>query len=101
MKRVAGDDFDTRPIPEDQRILHIDVTFDDSGSNASKLTPNMYASNSYQQKTHLGLQSCAIVKLYTAEYPYLRDVGILLKKFLGNHDLSCTYYGNLLDLLSK
>jgi len=35
-----------------------------------------------QPKTHLGLASCALLKDYVEKYPCLRDVAILLKRFL-------------------
>jgi hypothetical protein len=32
MKKTEAGDFERRKINEEQRILHIDITFDDSGS---------------------------------------------------------------------
>jgi DNA polymerase sigma len=44
-------------------------------------------------KTHLGIASCNLLKDYTATYPCLKEVGILLKEFLSLHDLNSAYRG--------
>ena len=44
-------------------------------------------------KTHLGIASCNLLKDYTASYPCLREVGVLLKEFLSLHDLNSAYLG--------
>jgi hypothetical protein len=44
-----------------------------------------------QPKTHLGLASCTLLKDYVKTYPCLRDVAILLKRFLAVNDLNSAY----------
>lgn len=44
-------------------------------------------------KTHLGLASCALLKDYVRTYPYLREVAILLKRFLSTNNLNQSYLG--------
>jgi len=44
-------------------------------------------------KTHLGLASCTVLKEYVRTYPHLRDVAILLKRFLAEHDINHPYLG--------
>ena len=46
-----------------------------------------------QPKTHLGLASCTLLKDYVKTYPCLRDVAILLKRFLAENDLNSAYQG--------
>ena len=46
-----------------------------------------------QTKTHLGLQSCALVQYYLANYRHLRPVAILLKRFLALHNFNIPYNG--------
>lgn len=44
-------------------------------------------------KTHLGLQSCQLVQNYVASYQHLKEVALLLKKFLAIHEFNSPYYG--------
>lgn len=53
-----------------------------------------------QTKTHLGLQSCALVQYYIANYRHLKPVSILLKKFLAIHNFNSPYYGKIRSLYS-
>lgn len=48
-----------------------------------------------QLKSHLGLASCSLLKKYVQSYPYLREVTILLKRFLAEHELNSPYHGGL------
>lgn len=70
------------------------MTFDDSpvpgiGDNLDFIDPNSPA------KTHLGIQSCELVQRYLCDYPNLKEVAILLKKFMANLGLNCPYLGGL------
>lgn len=47
----------------------------------------------FETKTHLGLQSCALVQRYITEYKHLKEVAILMKKFLALHNFNSPYYG--------
>jgi len=44
---------------------------------------------------HLGIASCGLIKQYVDSYPWLREVGILLKEFLVLHDLNSAYLGGI------
>ena len=44
----------------------------------------------------MGIKSCELLSEYTATYPCLREVGILLKEFLSLHDLNSAYRGKKL-----
>ena len=44
-------------------------------------------------KTHSGISSFNLLKDYVSRYPCLREVGLLLKKFLVTHDLNSAYHG--------
>jgi len=89
------------PLKESQKLLALDITFDDSdGANnansykASMMNPIIQDFNPMgmhehfgppsqtQTKTHLGLASCNLLKDYVNNYPCLREVAILIKKFL-------------------
>ncbi len=50
-------------------------------------------------KTHLGLASCALLKDYVRTYPHLREVAILLKRFLTVNNLNQSYLGKTLSNL--
>jgi hypothetical protein len=39
-------------------------------------------------KTHLGLASCDLLKGYVRDYPYLKEVAVLLKRFLAVNNLN-------------
>lgn len=77
-------------IDQDQQILSIDITFDDSMSNDTTKSADYGIS-----KTHLGLESCKLVSNYVATYPHLKEVAILLKKFLAIHNFNSPYYGKM------
>lgn len=51
-----------------------------------------------QTKTHLGLQSCALVQYYIANYKHLKPVAILLKRFLAIHNFNSPYYGKQISI---
>jgi len=95
-EREEGD-FERRPIPESQRYLSVDITFDDSPVNQAKtslpVSPSDMFDQAMQTKTHLGLQSCALVQYYIANYKHLKPVAILLKRFLALHNFNSPYYG--------
>lgn len=44
-------------------------------------------------KTHLGLASCKLLKDYVRNYPYLKEVSVLLKRFLAVNNLNQSYLG--------
>jgi len=44
-------------------------------------------------KTHLGLSSCNLLKDYVRTYPYLKEVAVLLKRFLAENNLNQSYLG--------
>jgi len=44
-------------------------------------------------KTHSGISSFNLLRDYITRYPCLREVGVLLKKFLVTHDLNSSYLG--------
>ena len=44
-------------------------------------------------KTHLGLASCKLIKDSVDTYPFLREVAVLLKRFLAVHDYNSSYLG--------
>lgn len=46
-------------------------------------------------KTHLGIQSSILVQQYMQTYPNLKEVSIVLKKFLANVDLNTPYFGGI------
>ena len=60
------------------------------GFNAPK---DVYGVPTAVSKTHLGIASCDLLKDYTAMYPCLKEVGVLLKEFLSLHDLNSAYLG--------
>jgi len=101
-EREEGD-FKRRPIPESQRYLCVDITFDDSPpANQSKqslpASPSDIFDQTMQTKTHLGLQSCALVQYYIANYKHLKPVAILLKRFLAIHNFNSPYYGKRISI---
>jgi hypothetical protein len=99
IKESEEGDFGRRPIPDNQRYLAVDITFDDSSSTTVPMS--MYPTMSYydqetaQTKTHLGLASCRLVQSYIANYKNLKPVSILLKRFLALHNFNSPYYGGL------
>lgn len=58
---------------------------------------NMEYGGPPQPKTHLGLASCALLTDYVQTYPYLREVAILLKRFLAVNNLNQSYLGKILS----
>ena len=46
-------------------------------------------------KTHLGLASCDLLKSYVSVYPCLKEVALLLKRFLAVNNLNHPYLGKL------
>jgi hypothetical protein len=44
-------------------------------------------------KTHLGLASCNLLKEYVRTYPHLKEVAVLLKRFLALNNLNQSYLG--------
>lgn len=46
-------------------------------------------------KTHLGLASCRLLKNYVRDYPYLKEVAVLLKHFLAVNNLNQSYLGGI------
>ena len=62
------------------------------GLNTPK-SDNFFGFPTAQPKTHLGMESCKLLKQYTSTYPCLKEVGILLKQFLSLHDLNSAYRG--------
>lgn len=47
------------------------------------------------QKTHLGLASCSLLKDYVGRYACLREVAVLLKRFLALQNLNVPYNGGI------
>lgn len=103
---------------KDFHFLPVDITFDDSQPDSVNNSLNdMTGGNerdafmanfgilsgmglapfgglpTAQAKTHLGIASCDLVKDYVGAYPCLREVGILLKEFLNEHELNVAYKG--------
>jgi hypothetical protein len=52
------------------------------------------------QKTHLGLASCKLLKGYVARYACLKEVAVLLKLFLADHELNVPYQGKINNLIT-
>jgi DNA polymerase sigma len=91
-------DFARRPIPDNQRYLNVDITFDDSSSTAVPMSMYQmpyFEQENIQTKTHLGLASCRLVQSYIANYRHMKPVAILLKRFLAIHNFNSPYYGGL------
>ncbi|CDW86887.1 UNKNOWN [Stylonychia lemnae] len=100
MASIIGIDFESRPINEELRYLSVDITFDDSSSsqNLNAMSQNYFTDimgTMNNTKTHLGLQSCSLVQYYIANYQNLKEVSILLKKFLAIHKFNSPYYGGI------
>jgi len=101
MLETEIDNFKNRPISDETKLLSIDITFDDNQTVPESISDNQspFMGEIYgvpiQQKTHLGIQSCALVKFYAENYPCLKEVTILLKKFMAIHDLNSPYYGGI------
>ena len=75
-------------------MLSLDVTFDDNP--APGITDSLdHLNPSSPAKTHLGIQSCELVQRYLADFPNLKEVAILLKKFMALLELNCPYLGGL------
>lgn len=103
---IEIEESEKRPIPENQRYLSVDITFDDSPVHAYKyhnlgqsmiMSPDAMHHSFYdnQPKTHLGLQSCSLVQRYIQDYKSLKQVAILMKQFLSIHNFNSPYYGKL------
>lgn len=100
--------------------LKIDITFDDNLSQVDQedyeigmllSNPNLgggYTPPHYylakqgggityggiiEQKTHLGIASCNLIKYYVENYKCLKEVSIILKKFLAIMGLNSPYHG--------
>ena len=100
---------------EEFHFLPIDITFDDSQpDNANSMGNDLLGNDAFavnfgllgqiglaspfgglpaQGKTHLGIASCNLVKDYVGAYPCLREVGVLLKEFLAEHEFNVAYKG--------
>lgn len=74
----------TGPEIEKEQILQLDITFDDS---------DQHGGDYYAGKTHLGIQSCLLVQSFLREFPYLREVAIVLKKFMTHFEYNHPYSG--------
>lgn len=48
-----------------------------------------------EQKTHLGIASCRLIKYYVETYKCLKEVAIVLKLFLARYNLNSPYMGGL------
>jgi hypothetical protein len=95
-----------RPLlGQKQSLLKIDITFDDNQGNNFSNNDNylMDQNSSYidqtaiydstNPKTHQGLASCNLIKKYVEHYKCLKEVSIILKQFLDEHDLNTPYQG--------
>ena len=99
MKAQLAEGEPPAPLKDTQKLLALDITFDDSdganNANSYKVTMNTIPDfnpigmhehfgppSQTQTKTHLGLASCNLLKEYVNNYPCLREVAILIKKFL-------------------
>ncbi len=96
MQESEAGEYERRPIPESQRILSVDITFDDSFASLYQ-SANFYDPIDLSQgtKTHFGIQTCMIVQNYVQTYRHLKPVAILMKKYLAIHSLNIPYYGGL------
>ena len=110
-----------KKVPEAMAKLKIDITFDDNMSQAGEeeyeigrllnpgFTPPHYyltkqgSGISYggiiEQKTHLGIASCKLIKHYVENYKCLKEVSIVLKQFLARMGLNSPYHGKYSNLL--
>lgn len=73
------------------RILNIDIIFDDSGHSEI----NEYWTHLDKSKIHLSFKSCTFVRNYLTHFRNLKEVTILMKKFLSMHDYDQPYLGGL------
>ena len=46
-----------------------------------------------EQKTHLGIASCNLIKHYVESYKCLKEVAIVLKLFLAHYNMNSSYFG--------
>jgi hypothetical protein len=93
--------------------LKIDITFDDNlnqdedednkydlGMNMGFTPPHYFLTKqSYvnvglmENKTHLGISSCKLIKHYVETYKCLKEVSIVLKLYLSALKLNSPYHG--------
>jgi DNA polymerase sigma len=92
MRELEGyEHLETQP----GQVLQLDITFDDSDGH-SQLTEGPYDYRaSSGQKTHLGLESCHLVQSYIRSYPHLREVAMIMKKFMSEFEYNHPYNGKL------
>ena len=87
------------PIAEHLVKLKIDITFDDNENQATSLsdlnflTRNQIYGLNVVEKTHQGLASCNLIKSFVDQYKCLKEVAIILKKFLAVYNLNSPYQG--------
>lgn len=95
------------PIPEHLAKLKIDITFDDNINqndddedfiveqqfNSSSEKPQSFTNTILENKNHLGLASCKLIKNYVENYKCLKEVAIVLKQFLARMGLNSPYHG--------
>lgn len=73
------------------KILNIDIIFDDSGHSEI----SEYWAYMEKSKIHLSFKSCTFVWNCLNHFPNLKEVTILLKKFLAFHEFDQPYWGGL------
>jgi DNA polymerase sigma len=77
--------------------LKIDITFDDN-LNQSEEDDQLFEqynliTSGLENKNHLGLASCKLIKNYVENYKCLKEVSIVLKQFLARMGLNSPYHG--------
>lgn len=89
-------------IPDHMAKLKIDITFDDNtNQNEEELESDfviengLYTPTNIENKNHLGLASCKLIKTYVENYKCLKEVSIILKQFLAKMNLNSPYHGGL------
>ena len=54
-----------------------------------------------EQKTHLGIASCNLIKHYVESYKCLKEVAIVLKLFLAHYNMNSSYFGKYPFIVSN
>jgi len=54
-----------------------------------------------ENKNHLGLASCKLIKNYVENYKCLKEVSIVLKQFLARMGLNSPYHGKLKQFFTQ
>ena len=93
---------DKEEMSQEQKLLKIDITFDDNQGNnkpedaafaLQNIQEGNFINSALNQKTHQGLASSQLIKYYVEHYKCLKEVSIILKQFLARMDLNSPYHG--------